>query len=49
LTSFELPLEDSPAHGFIDFRNLSRRAIESKAKLLCAKARSRGCLHQPSK
>ncbi len=49
LSSFEHPLENSPAHGFIDFRDLSRRAMESKAKLLLAKARDRGCVYQPSR
>lgn len=48
LSSFEQPLEDSPAHGFIDFRELSRGAIDSKAKLLLGKARERGCLYQAS-
>lgn len=48
LSSFEQPLENSPAHGFIDFRDLGRRAMESKAKLLLAKARERGCVYQPS-
>jgi len=49
LSSFEQPLDNSPAHGFIDFRDRSRRAMESKAKLLVAKARDRGCVHQPSR
>ena len=49
LSSFEQPLENSPAHGFIDFRHLSRRAMESKAKLLVAKARDRGCAYQSSR
>jgi len=47
LSSFEQPLEDSPAHGFIDLRGLGRRAMESKARLLVAKARNRGCVYQP--
>lgn len=42
LRSFEQPLKDSPAHGFIDFRDLGRGVTESKAKLLRAKARERG-------
>lgn len=49
LSSFEQPLEDSPAHGFIDFRDLGRKAMESKAKLLLVKARDRGCVYQPSR
>jgi len=48
LSSFERSLDDSPAHGLIDFRGLSRRATELKAKLLLAGARDRGCLYQPS-
>ncbi len=48
LSSFEQPLENSPAHGYIDFRDLSRGAMESRAKLLVAKARDRGCMYQPS-
>lgn len=48
LNSFEQPLENNPAHGFIDLRGLSRRATESKTKLLLARARTRGCLHRPS-
>lgn len=48
LSSFEQPLENSPAHGFIDFRDLSRRATESRAKLLLEKARDRGRVYQPS-
>lgn len=47
LTSYEQPLERSPAHGFIDFRGLGRGATESRAKLLLAKARDRGCLYRP--
>jgi hypothetical protein len=48
LSSFEQPLEDSPAHGFIDFGDLGRGAIESKAKRLLANARERGCVYHPS-
>ncbi len=48
LSSFEQPLENSRAHGFIDFRAHGRRAMESKAKLLVAKARDRGCMYQPT-
>lgn len=47
LSSFDQPLGDSPAHGFIDFDDLGRGAIESKAKLLRARARARGCLYRP--
>jgi hypothetical protein len=49
LSSFEQPLEDSPAHGFIDFRDIGRKAVEAKARLLLARARDRGCVYQPSK
>ncbi len=45
LLSYAQPLDDSPAHGFIDFRGLGRGQIEVKAKLLLGKARDRGCLH----
>jgi hypothetical protein len=46
LSSFEQPLEDDPAHGFIDFRELARKATEAKAKLLRARARDRGCVYR---
>lgn len=45
LPSYEQPLDDSPAHGFIDFCGLSRGQIEAKAKFLLGKARARGCLY----
>ncbi len=48
LSSSGDPLEDSPAHGFIDFRGLVRKDIEAKAKILVANARDRGCLYRPS-
>jgi hypothetical protein len=44
LRGYEQPLGDSPAHGFIDFRGLGRKQIETKAKLLLSKARQRGRL-----
>lgn len=47
LDCFEQPLENNHAHGFIDFRNFGRKAVETKAKLLLAKARARGCVYQP--
>jgi hypothetical protein len=47
LSTFRQPLNDNPAHGFIDFRDPGRNAIESKAKLPSAKARDRGCVYQP--
>lgn len=47
LSSYPQPLADSPAHGFIDFRELSRRQAETKAKLLLGSARARGRLHPP--
>jgi hypothetical protein len=48
LSSYEQPLENNPAHGFIDFRGLGRGATESKAKLLLAKARARGDVYRPT-
>lgn len=48
LNSFEQPLPGSPAHGYIDFRDLGRGAMEAKAKLLLAQARDRGCVYKPS-
>jgi hypothetical protein len=47
LRSCEQPLDDSPAHGFIDFRGLGRGQTEARAKLLLGKARDRGRLHPP--
>ncbi len=47
LRSYEQPLDDSPAHGFIDFRGLGRGQTEAKAKLLLGKARHRGRLYPP--
>ncbi|MGH2853373.1 MAG: hypothetical protein ACRDLF_04175 [Solirubrobacteraceae bacterium] len=47
LRSYEQPLDDSPAHGFIDFRGLARGQTEAKAKLLLGKARHRGRLYPP--
>ncbi len=46
--SFAQPLPDSPAHGFIDFRGLSRKHAEVAAKILLARARERGRLHPPT-
>lgn len=45
--SFAQPLPDSPAHGFIDFRGLSRKHAEVAAKVLLARARERGRLYPP--
>lgn len=45
LQSFAQPLADSPAHGFIDFKGLSRKEAERRSKLLVSKARARGRLH----
>lgn len=45
LRSFARPLDQSPAHGFIDFRKLGRGPSEAKGKVLLAKACTRGCLH----
>jgi hypothetical protein len=39
------PLKDDPAHGFIDYRSLSKRACELIGKVLMANAVKRGCLH----
>jgi hypothetical protein len=47
LESFAQPLDESPAHGYVDFRELSRSAIEKAAKILVANARDRGCLYDP--
>lgn len=47
LHSYEQPLDDSPAHGFIDFRGIGRGQTEANAKLLLDKARRRGRLHPP--
>lgn len=47
LSSYEQPRDDSPDHGFIDFRELGRGQTERSAKLLLANARERGCLHCP--
>jgi hypothetical protein len=49
LSSYAQPLDENAAHGFIDFRGLGRGAAESKAKLLLAKTRARGCMHQPTR
>jgi hypothetical protein len=46
LSSFEQPLENDPAHGYIDFRGHGRGAMESKSKVLRAKARDRGCVYE---
>jgi hypothetical protein len=45
LDSFDDYREDVPAHGFVDFRPLSRKQAERKAKLLAAWARERGRLY----
>lgn len=45
LNSFHEPLPESPDHGFIDFRGLSRKPTETKAKVLKGLAVARGCLH----
>lgn len=41
LNSFEEPLDDSPAHGFVDYRGLARRPTEKAAKVLLARMRAR--------
>ena len=45
LQAFGEPIIRSPAHGFIDFRDLGRGPAEKKAKLLLAHANARGRLH----
>ncbi len=45
LQAFGEPIAGSPAHGFIDFRDLGRGPAEKKAKLLLAHAKARGRLH----
>lgn len=45
LYAFGEPIIGSPAHGFIDFRDLGRGTAEKKAKLLLAHANVRGRLH----
>jgi hypothetical protein len=45
LKSFSQPSDKSPAHGFVDFRELGRRPAEAKGKLLLANARARGRLY----
>lgn len=47
LSSHAQPLDASPDHGFIDFRDRGRGEIERGAKVLLARARSRGCLYSP--
>jgi len=47
LTSYEQPLPDNPAHAVVDFRVLSDKDRERKAKRLAAAARSRGFTYQP--
>ena len=45
LNSFDAQMDDVPAHGFVDFRELGRRQAEKKGKLLVARARDRGRLY----
>lgn len=45
LDSYAQPLDDSPDHGFIDFRERGRREVERSAKILLARSRDRGCLY----
>lgn len=42
LDCYEQPLDDTPHHGFVDFRGLPRKASEANAKVLLASARDRG-------
>ena len=46
--SFPEPLKNDPAHGFVDFRGLTRGAAEKASKILLARANVRGCLYSPS-
>jgi hypothetical protein len=46
--SFPDPLDNDPAHGFVDFRGLTRGAVEKAARILLARANARGCLYSPS-
>jgi hypothetical protein len=45
LSSFDDPMPDVPAHGFIDFRDLGRKQSEKRGRLLAARARSRGRMY----
>ena len=45
LGSFGEPVPDDVAHGFIDFRSLTRKVSERRAKLLLAHAVARGRIH----
>ena len=45
LQSFDHHRADIPAHGFIDFRDLSRRNAERKSMILGPHARERGRLY----
>jgi hypothetical protein len=45
--SFPEPLKNDPAHGFVDFRGLTRGAAEKAAKILLARANARSCLYSP--
>lgn len=48
LAAVEDPLDDDPAHAFIDYRGLGRGATEARAKVLRSRARERGALFRPS-
>jgi hypothetical protein len=45
LKCYDAPDNDVPAHGFIDFRTLGRKAAVRSSKLLAAHARTRGRLY----
>jgi hypothetical protein len=45
LESFGDPLSNDPAHGFVDFRGLSKNEAKRRGTLLAARARERGRLH----
>jgi hypothetical protein len=49
LKSFDDHEDDPPAHGFIDFRGLSKREAKKRAAILAARAHKRGRLYPPSR
>lgn len=47
LSAYSDPLDEKPAHAFIQFEGLSGNASKTRAKSLRARAESRGFLHTP--
>ena len=45
LMAFPDEVDESPAHGYVDFSGLSKGDCEKRSKLLLARARARGRLH----